>query len=467
VFRTAIIRAFPAVEIQASLRNLDLHYNDLASLPGHITSLADLKSLNLSRNQLTSLPEELGALSNLEILSLGNNRLQSLPAEIGKLTKLTTLTIENNELITLPRQISALHDLTMLNLANNKLSTLPEEIGELKALKLLNIGGNRLTSIPASLLAIDGLKVIGASDNDLPELYLTGAPLGIMQAITTEVESQLVKGVSRTQRAGVAQAFFQLHRALNQCHHSYVRIKSQHRHAMSDEHRYAVFDLIRTMWRVRDILPIFAPSVANRLLSYCDGEMYHWMPPEMWNELRFEESNLRGLISRPIQFGDLPDVPRQRELVKMAKPCAWAWFRSWDKEPPDYQSAEIAVRRFIQRHFDLAEFVLSIEGDAFSDVLESVFISYGSPDESFARRLSNALRDNGVRVFFFPEDATPGERLHHVMRDGINQYEKMILVCSKASLTREGVMNEIEEALSREAREGGITRVSPVPYVGH
>lgn len=41
------------------------------------------------------------------------------------------------------------------------------------------------------------------------------------------------------------------------------------------------------------------------------------------------------------------------------------------------------------------------------------------------------------------------------MREGINKHDRMILICSKHSLDRPGVLNEIEEVLAREAREGG------------
>lgn len=39
-------------------------------------------------------------------------------------------------------------------------------------------------------------------------------------------------------------------------------------------------------------------------------------------------------------------------------------------------------------------------------LMQSTFISYGGPDEAFARKLYEALRKHGVTVFFFPESAT-------------------------------------------------------------
>jgi len=95
-------------------------------------------------------------------------------------------------------------------------------------------------------------------------------------------------------------------------------------------------------------------------------------------------------------------------------------------------------------------------------LFQSVFVSYGAPDEGFAARLNESLKRSGVQTFFFREDAKPGARLHHVMRDGVNAHERVILVCSRASLTRRGVLNEIEESLQREAREGGASILVPI-----
>jgi uncharacterized protein YjbI with pentapeptide repeats len=95
-------------------------------------------------------------------------------------------------------------------------------------------------------------------------------------------------------------------------------------------------------------------------------------------------------------------------------------------------------------------------------LLQSTFISYGGPDEAFARKLNEALERRGVTTFFFKDDAPPGERLHRVMRKGINEHDRTILVCSEASLQRPGLLNELEETLAREARDGGRTYLIPV-----
>jgi hypothetical protein len=56
----------------------------------------------------------------------------------------------------------------------------------------------------------------------------------------------------------------------------------------------------------------------------------------------------------------------------------------------------------------------------------------------------------------------PGKKLHKVMRDGVNQYDRIILICSKGSLNRPGVLNELTETLQREAREGGKEYLIPI-----
>lgn len=108
------------------------------------------------------------------------------------------------------------------------------------------------------------------------------------------------------------------------------------------------------------------------------------------------------------------------------------------------------------------ECAMAIDNPILSRMMQSTFISYGHPDADFARKLYEALHANGVKVFFFPEHAVPGKRLHRVMREGVNQHDRVVLVCSQASLTRPGVLNEIEETLAREAREGGESYLLPI-----
>lgn len=94
--------------------------------------------------------------------------------------------------------------------------------------------------------------------------------------------------------------------------------------------------------------------------------------------------------------------------------------------------------------------------------MRSTFISYGAADTKFAIELRSRLHRSGVDVYVFAVDALPGERLSDLMFRGINQYDRIIVVCSESSLGRSGVRNEIVEAFAREARDGGASYIIPI-----
>lgn len=97
-----------------------------------------------------------------------------------------------------------------------------------------------------------------------------------------------------------------------------------------------------------------------------------------------------------------------------------------------------------------------------SEMFETVFIAYGGEDEILATKLNESLKKKGINTWFFPEDALPGEKLHRAMHNGVNKYNRVIIICSESSLKRSGVLNEIEKVLEREAREGGAEILIPV-----
>ena len=95
-------------------------------------------------------------------------------------------------------------------------------------------------------------------------------------------------------------------------------------------------------------------------------------------------------------------------------------------------------------------------------LMQSTFISYGGPDEPFACRLYDTLRAHNVVAFFFPETGTVGERIDSEVFRRIQEHDRVLLVCSRKSLDRLGVVNEIQETLNREARDGGATYLLPI-----
>lgn len=97
-----------------------------------------------------------------------------------------------------------------------------------------------------------------------------------------------------------------------------------------------------------------------------------------------------------------------------------------------------------------------------SDMYKTLFISYGGPDESLVGKLNGLIKLKGVKTWFFKDDALPGQKLHRVMHQGVNEHDRVLLICSESSLTRPGVLNEIERVLEREAKEGGTDILLPV-----
>lgn len=104
----------------------------------------------------------------------------------------------------------------------------------------------------------------------------------------------------------------------------------------------------------------------------------------------------------------------------------------------------------------------SVLGRALLRGYRSVFISYGGPDEGSAKHLAEVLESHGVTVWWFTRDAVPGQKLHRLMFDGVASHDRIVLLCSESSLSRNGVLNEIERVLEREAREGGSGILIPI-----
>ena len=89
----------------------------------------------------------------------------------------------------------------------------------------------------------------------------------------------------------------------------------------------------------------------------------------------------------------------------------------------------------------------------------SCFISHSSRDREFCDRLYTDLGARGIKTWYFPQEARWGKGVWEEIDEAIRVYDKVIVVCSEASLVGEGeagvspVAREIERALRREDRE--------------
>ncbi|XP_019365947.1 PREDICTED: E3 ubiquitin-protein ligase LRSAM1 [Gavialis gangeticus] len=133
---------------------LIVHTNNLTSLVPKscsIQSLITVKVLDLHDNQLTSLPADIGQLTFLQVLNIEKNLLKSLPESIGDLAQLQTLNVKGNKLKELPTTLGGLHSLRTLDVSENHLQALPLVLAHIRTLETLTLDASSMTYPPADV----------------------------------------------------------------------------------------------------------------------------------------------------------------------------------------------------------------------------------------------------------------------------------------------------------------------------
>ncbi|XP_034830740.1 leucine-rich repeat protein soc-2 homolog [Maniola hyperantus] len=111
---------------------LNLSNTNVYTVDSSIQIFTNLKEIDISYNKLDSLPEEFCLLENLEICILSYNRIISLPANFCNLSKITILSVDCNELYILPSDILCkLPNIRRLDVYNNHLNEMPDGIEHL------------------------------------------------------------------------------------------------------------------------------------------------------------------------------------------------------------------------------------------------------------------------------------------------------------------------------------------------
>uniref|UniRef100_A0A8D2MRG5 Leucine-rich repeat-containing protein 40 n=1 Tax=Zonotrichia albicollis TaxID=44394 RepID=A0A8D2MRG5_ZONAL len=161
------------VQLLPALTMLDVHDNQLTSLPSALGQLENLQKLDVSHNKLRSLPEELLQLPRLRSLLVQHNELSQLPEGLGQLLSLEELDVSNNQLTAIPTSFALLVNLVRLNLACNQLKELPADLSAMKSLRQLDCTKNYLETVPPKLASMASLEQLYLRKNklrSLPEL---------------------------------------------------------------------------------------------------------------------------------------------------------------------------------------------------------------------------------------------------------------------------------------------------------
>ncbi|CAI9754082.1 unnamed protein product [Fraxinus pennsylvanica] len=170
--RDCKLKTFPdeVIDLERSVRTLDLTHNRLVDIPMEISKLINLQRLILADNVIERLPMNLGKLQSLKVMTLDGNRVTTLPDELGQLVKLERLSISGNLLLNLPETIGSLRNLVLLNVSNNKLNSLPESIGSCFSLEEIQANENSIEDLPASVCNLVHLKSLSLNNNNVKQI---------------------------------------------------------------------------------------------------------------------------------------------------------------------------------------------------------------------------------------------------------------------------------------------------------
>ena len=153
-----------------NLEILDLHGNNLSSLPANFGNLPRLRILNLGENSFEELPFDLLAGLPLTELVVRKNQLRGtlISDSVEALPTLQTLDVASNQLVHVcsPGRTVAMPALHQLCVSMNRLQALPD-VGGWTSLVTLAADENSINAIPAGLTELGRLRSVDFSSNDI------------------------------------------------------------------------------------------------------------------------------------------------------------------------------------------------------------------------------------------------------------------------------------------------------------
>ncbi|XP_069468581.1 transforming growth factor beta activator LRRC32-like [Ambystoma mexicanum] len=185
-----------------SLRNLDLHANDIHVVPRWLLEVnPKLETIDLAQNSIVPCPTGhmhegdhrctfISGIANLKHLSLRGNGLRSLSPYTFNQTNLITLDLSENKGLVMSRDSLVGLELSLqtLYLRGNQLNASEIDLPCLKALKVLDLSDNQIEVLPPSL------ECSPVESLDIRNNHLRTVQPGVAGRISRTLESLFISG---------------------------------------------------------------------------------------------------------------------------------------------------------------------------------------------------------------------------------------------------------------------------------